>query len=144
MGRSVAKGERDAKKSWNGRDCYGAPKTMPATKCKSNPPKSEVMLQIVHEEFAPAPPTTCAHAAQKKRSDRFDMMEVPGSLAHLIAVNSEFAVLLCRRPHCAYAQTPKGIAEHLRKIHYEKPSARRQALEFECNKERYNGDQDNA
>lgn len=57
-------------------------------------------------------------------------MEVPSSLAHLIAVNTEFAVLLCTHPQCSHAQTIKGIAEHLRKGHHEKPTIRRQAQEF--------------
>lgn len=57
-------------------------------------------------------------------------MEVPSSLAHLIAVNTEFAVLLCTHPQCSHAQTTKGIAEHLRKGHHEKPTIRRQVQEF--------------
>lgn len=58
------------------------------------------------------------------------MMEVPASVAHLIGVNSEFAVLFCSSPRCRHAQAVRGIAEHLRKVHHEKPSLRKEAEEF--------------
>ena len=59
-----------------------------------------------------------------------DFMETPAPLAHLIAVNSEFAVLLCGTTRCRRAQTVKGIEEHLRSFHREKPAVRKEAGEF--------------
>ena len=50
--------------------------------------------------------------------------------AHLIAVNHEFAVLLCKSPGCRHAVTLAGIAEHLRKFHHEKTAIRKDVEEF--------------
>ena len=57
-------------------------------------------------------------------------MEIPAAVAHLIGINSDFAVLLCRSPGCRHAQAVRGIAEHLRKVHHESPALRREAEEF--------------
>ena len=57
-------------------------------------------------------------------------MEIPAAVAHLIGINSEFAVLLCRSAGCRHAQTVRGIAEHLRKVHHESPALRREAEDF--------------
>ena len=56
--------------------------------------------------------------------------EVPPSVAHLVAVNAEFAVLLCANASCRRAQAVGGIEEHLRKFHHEKPTVRREVGEF--------------
>ena len=58
------------------------------------------------------------------------MVEVPASVAHLIAVNTEFAVVLCIGAGCRHALTVSGIGEHLRKSHLEQLSVRREAKEF--------------
>jgi Orsellinic acid/F9775 biosynthesis cluster protein D len=54
----------------------------------------------------------------------------PTALSQLIAVNVEYEVLLCLGNGCRKAVNPAGIVEHLRKIHREKPSVRRQVQEF--------------
>lgn len=59
-----------------------------------------------------------------------DGTEVPPAVAHLVAVNLEYAVLLCAKPQCRRAQTVKGMEEHLRSFHHEKPAIRREAAEF--------------
>ena len=58
------------------------------------------------------------------------MTEIPEAVAHLIGINSEFAVLLCRSPGCRHAQAVRGIAEHLRKVHHESPALRQEAEKF--------------
>jgi hypothetical protein len=57
-------------------------------------------------------------------------MEVPSSLSHLIAINSEFGVLLCLSALCKHAQSADGIIYHLRNFHHEKPEIRRQLDSF--------------
>lgn len=59
-----------------------------------------------------------------------DTARIPSSIAHLVASNSEFAVLLCVKPGRRRAQTVKGIEEHLRSFHHEKPAIRREAGQF--------------
>ncbi len=59
-----------------------------------------------------------------------ETLEVPPSVAHLVAVNAEFAVLLCAKACCRCAQAVRGMEEHLRKFHHEKPTVRRQVGEF--------------
>lgn len=56
-------------------------------------------------------------------------MEASPPLAHLIAVNAEFAVLY-RSPRCAHAQTIKGIAKRLRKLHHKELIIRKQTQKF--------------
>ncbi len=56
-------------------------------------------------------------------------MEIPQSVAHLIAVNDDFGVLLCRSARCRHALTVKGLGEHLRKSHLETLAVRREAKE---------------
>ena len=51
-------------------------------------------------------------------------------MTNLIAVNLEYAVLLCAKPQCRRAQTVKGIEEHFRKFHHEKPAIRREISKF--------------
>lgn len=58
------------------------------------------------------------------------MMQIPAAVAHLIGINSEFAVLLCKSASCRHAQALRGIAEHLRKVHHESPALRREVEEF--------------
>ena len=57
-------------------------------------------------------------------------MEIPQSVAHLIAVNKKFGVLLCRSARCRHALTVKGLEDHLRKLHVETLAVRREAKEF--------------
>ncbi len=57
-------------------------------------------------------------------------MGTPPPLVHLIAVNLEYAVLLCAMTRCRRAQAVKGIEEHLRSFHREKPAIRKEAGEF--------------
>ena len=57
-------------------------------------------------------------------------MEIPQSVAHLIAVNDNFGVLLCRSARCRHALTVKGLEDHLRKLHVETLAVRREAKEF--------------
>lgn len=57
-------------------------------------------------------------------------MQVPPLMADLIAVNLEYTVLLCAKPQCRRAQTVKGIEEHFRKSHHEKPTVRREISKF--------------
>ena len=52
-----------------------------------------------------------------------EMLEIPPSVAHLVAVNTEFAVLICAKASCRRAQAVGGIEEHLRKFHHEKPTS---------------------
>lgn len=59
-----------------------------------------------------------------------DTVRIPPLIAHVVAANSEFAVLLCVKPGCRRAQTVKGIREHLRSFHHEKPAIRREAGQF--------------
>ncbi len=61
---------------------------------------------------------------------RVDATGIPTSLAQVIAMNSEYAVLLCAKSQCRRAQTVKGIEEHLRSFHHEKPAIRKEAGEF--------------
>ncbi len=56
--------------------------------------------------------------------------QIPPSVVHLIAVNLEYAVLLCTKPQCRHAQAVRGIEEHLRRFHHEKPAIRKEAVEF--------------
>lgn len=58
------------------------------------------------------------------------MTGTPVAVAHLVVVTHDFAVLLCVGPKCRHAQTVKGIAEHLRKVHHEKLVLRKAAEEF--------------
>ena len=57
-------------------------------------------------------------------------MEVPSSLAHLVAINVEFKVVLCLSPICRHAQTTSNVVEHIRKTHHEKPAIRKQLKDF--------------
>jgi hypothetical protein len=57
-------------------------------------------------------------------------IEAPAALSRLIAVNVVYEVLLCLGSGCRKAVNPAGMVEHLRKIHYEKPSVRKQVQEF--------------
>lgn len=57
-------------------------------------------------------------------------MEIPQSVAHLITLNDEFGVLLCRSDRCRYALTVNGLGEHLRKSHLETLAVRRETKEF--------------
>lgn len=59
-----------------------------------------------------------------------DTAKIPPSIAHLVAANAQFAVLLCVKPQCRRAQTVKGIEEHLRSFHHEKPAIRREVGHF--------------
>ena len=65
-----------------------------------------------------------------KNNPSINIMEVPSSLAHLVAISVEFGVLLCLSPLCRHAQTMNGIVEHMRKIHHEKPEIQKQLSEF--------------
>ena len=58
------------------------------------------------------------------------MMEVPSSLAHLVAINVEFKVVLCLSLICRHAQTTSNVVEHIRKTHHEKPAIRKQLKDF--------------
>ena len=91
----------------------------------------------LHPTSSKVPPKPRRHWASQKAESRsrrseagVDTIEVLSPLAHLIAVNIEFVVLLCIYPQCAHVQTTQGIAEHLRKGHHEKPTIRRQAQDF--------------
>ena len=57
-------------------------------------------------------------------------MEIPRSVAHLIALNDEYGVLLCQSDCCRYALTVNGLGEHLRKSHLQMLAVRREANEF--------------
>src|SRR5277367_2149902 len=57
-------------------------------------------------------------------------VEVPAALRQLVALNVKYSVLLCVSPKCCKAVSPAGVVEHLRKIHKEKPSVRKQVQEF--------------
>jgi len=58
------------------------------------------------------------------------LVDIPAPLAHLIHLNAEFGVLLCLGNGCRKALRPVGIAEHLRKVHNEKPQVRKQVQEY--------------
>ena len=58
------------------------------------------------------------------------IIDIPLSIAHLVAVNLEYAVLLCIKPRCKRAQTVTGLEEHLRRFHREKQAIRKEAAEF--------------
>ena len=66
----------------------------------------------------------------EEEEEEGDCAAVPPSMANLIAVNLEYAVLLCTRPQCRRAQSVKGIEEHFRKSHHEKPTIRREISKF--------------
>ena len=55
------------------------------------------------------------------------MMEVPSTLAHLIAFNKEYKAVLCVSPLCCRALGLATVVEHLRKVHHEKPAMQKQA-----------------
>jgi hypothetical protein len=57
-------------------------------------------------------------------------IEVPSALAHLIAINVEYEVLLCLGHGCRKAVSRIGILEHLQKIHKTTPKIRKQVQEF--------------
>ena len=61
-----------------------------------------------------------------------DVCETPPSLLYVVAVNLEYAILMCTKPQCMRAQAVKGIVEHLRSFHREKPAIRKEAGEFGC------------
>ena len=51
-------------------------------------------------------------------------------LSYLIYLNIEFGVLVCLGSGCRKAVSAKGLVEHLRKYHNEKPQVRKQVKEY--------------
>ena len=48
------------------------------------------------------------------------------SLEHLVSLNAEYRVLICRNNECRKAVEPKAFSEHLFRIHKTKLELRRQ------------------
>ena len=58
------------------------------------------------------------------------LQSIPQALAHLIHLNIEFRVLVCLGDGCCKAVSAKGLVEHLRKYHNEKPAVRKQVQQY--------------
>jgi hypothetical protein len=59
-----------------------------------------------------------------------DLVEVPVELNQLIAINTEYQILLCLKQQCRKAVRPAGFVQHLRKIHKAEPQLRMKVQEF--------------
>ena len=57
-------------------------------------------------------------------------IKVPMALAHLIAINVVYKVVLCMHPSCHRAISPVGVVEHLRKFHQTPPKVRKRVQDF--------------
>ena len=65
-----------------------------------------------------------------KHSTAYTTIQVPTTLATLIAINNVYKVVLCINASCCKAISPAGAVEHLRRFHQTPPKVRRQVHAF--------------